>query len=125
VIEATPEDAIVRNGHHDHWSARTWTRGKVDDRDAIHPITPDLTQGACQAIVDATTLPSVWRRRATPERRCANYQRRRGRNAARTTLLARSSRGIGQWDRRLICTARDAALRHCPSPSSCANSTSS
>ena len=24
--------------------------------DAIHPMTPDLAQGACQAIVDATTL---------------------------------------------------------------------
>ena len=58
--------------------------------------------------------PSVWRRRTTPERHCANTSGAGWRNAAGTTWLACSSRGIGQWDRRLICTARDAVLRALP-----------
>ena len=53
------EDAIVRNDIYDRWPARTWTRGRVAlIGDAIHPMTPDLAQGACQAIIDATTLAS-------------------------------------------------------------------
>jgi 2-polyprenyl-6-methoxyphenol hydroxylase-like FAD-dependent oxidoreductase len=60
VIEATPEDAIVRNDIYDRWPARTWTRGRVAlIGDAIHPMTPDLAQGACQAFEDAVALASV------------------------------------------------------------------
>ena len=57
VIDATPEAALIRNDIYDAWPSRTWSRGAVAlVGDAIHPMTPDLGQGACQAIVDATSL---------------------------------------------------------------------
>src|SRR5262245_5844607 len=99
VIEATPEDAIGRNDIYDRWPARSWTRGKVAlIGDAIHPMTPDIAQGACQAIIDATTLARCLAEEDSPREALREYERRRWRNAARTTLLARSSGGIGQWE---------------------------
>jgi 2-polyprenyl-6-methoxyphenol hydroxylase-like FAD-dependent oxidoreductase len=115
VIEATPEDAIVRNDIYDRWPARTWTRGRVAlIGDAIHPMTPDLAQGACNAIVDATTLASCLAEAADPLVALPEYQRRRWRSAARTTLLARGSGRMGQWGGRHTCAARDALLRAMP-----------
>ena len=115
VIEATPEDAIVRNDIYDRWPARTWTRGRVAlIGDAIHPMTPDLAQGACQAIIDATTLASCLAEASDPRAALGGYQRLRWRNAARTTLLARSFGSMGQWDGRLTCAARNALLRAMP-----------
>ena len=115
VIEATPEDTIVRNDIYDRWPARTWTRGRVAlIGDAIHPMTPDLAQGACQAIIDATTLASCLAEASDPRAALREYQRRRWRNAARTTLLARSFGNTGQWDGRLTCAARNALLRAMP-----------
>jgi 2-polyprenyl-6-methoxyphenol hydroxylase-like FAD-dependent oxidoreductase len=117
VIEATPEDALVRNDIYDRWPARTWTRGRVAlIGDAIHPMTPDLAQGACQAIVDATTLADCLARAGDPRAALRAYQQRRWRNAARTTLLARSAGSMGQWQGRLTCVARNAVLRATPLP---------
>jgi 2-polyprenyl-6-methoxyphenol hydroxylase-like FAD-dependent oxidoreductase len=115
VIEATPEDAIVRNDIYDRWPARTWTRGRVAlIGDAIHPMTPDLAQGACQAIIDATTLADCLAKGGDPRAALREYQRRRWRNAARTTLLARSAGSMGQWHGRLTCASRNAVLRATP-----------
>jgi 2-polyprenyl-6-methoxyphenol hydroxylase-like FAD-dependent oxidoreductase len=115
VIEVTAEEAIVRNDIYDRWPARTWTRGRVALLgDAIHPMTPDLAQGACQAIVDAATIADCLAEAGDPRVALREYQRRRWRNAARTTLLARGSGRLGQWDGRLTCTARDALLRAMP-----------
>ena len=117
VIEATPEHAIVRNDIYDRWPTRIWTRGRVAlIGDAIHPMTPDLAQGACQAIVDATTLADCLARAGDPRAALRAYQQRRWRNAARTTLLARSAGSMGQWQGRLTCAARNAVLRATPLP---------
>ena len=96
VIEVTAEEAIVRNDIYDRWPARTWTRGRVAlIGDAIHPMTPDLAQGACQAIVDAATIADCLAEAGDPRAALREYQRRRWRNAARTTLLARGSGRLG------------------------------
>ena len=115
LIEATPDEAIVRNDIYDRRPARTWTKGRVAlIGDAIHPMTPDLAQGACQAIVDATTLAGCLAETADPRAALRAYQRRRWRTAARVTLLARGSGRVGQWDGRLACAARDAVLGAMP-----------
>ena len=82
--------------------------------DAIHPMAPDLAQGACQAIVDATTLAACLA--ASRDRRGAlhEYQQRRRRNAAITTLMARNTGAVGQWEGRIPCTVRNALTRAMP-----------
>jgi 2-polyprenyl-6-methoxyphenol hydroxylase-like FAD-dependent oxidoreductase len=117
VIEATPEATLIHNDIYDSWPTRTWTRGRVAlIGDAIHPMTPDLAQGACQAIIDATTLASCLADTCDAERALNAYQRRRWRTAAITTLVARSSGTMGQWDGHLTCASRDAMFRALPLP---------
>lgn len=115
VIEATPPDTTVRKDVYDRLSGRTWTRGRVALLgDAIHLMTPDLGQGACQAMVDAVTLAGCLAQGDGLGAALASYQRQRWRNAAVTTLLARTFGGMGQLDRRLSCAARDALVRAMP-----------
>jgi 2-polyprenyl-6-methoxyphenol hydroxylase-like FAD-dependent oxidoreductase len=115
VIEATPDDAIIRDDIYDRRPARTWAKGRAAlIGDAIHPMTPDLAQGACQAIVDGTTLARCLAEAGDPRAALREYQRRRWRDAARITLLARGSGRMGQWEGRLACAARDSLFRAAP-----------
>jgi 2-polyprenyl-6-methoxyphenol hydroxylase-like FAD-dependent oxidoreductase len=115
VIEATPPDATVRKDVYDRLPGRTWTRGRVTlIGDAIHLMTPDLGQGACQAMVDAVTLADCLARPGRLDAALVDYQRRRWRNAALTTLLARTFGTMGQLDRPLTCGARDALVKAMP-----------
>ena len=115
LIEATPEAALVRNDIYDRRPARTWGRGRVVlVGDAIHPMTPDLAQGACQAIVDATALATCLAASRHPSAALQAYQRRRWRNAAASTLIARRVGAMGQWQGRAACAVRDALMRNTP-----------
>jgi 2-polyprenyl-6-methoxyphenol hydroxylase-like FAD-dependent oxidoreductase len=79
-------------------------------------MTPDLAQGACQAIVDAATLADCLAEPGDPRAALRAYQQRRWRNAAATTLLARNSGTMGQWDGRIACAPRDALMPVMPLP---------
>ena len=115
VIDATPGTALVRTDIYDRRPARTWGRGRaILLGDAIHPMTPDLAQGACQAIVDATCLATCLAGTRDTRAAAREYQRRRRRNAAITTLTARTMGAMGQWDSRLACAARDAVMPAMP-----------
>ncbi len=57
LIETTDEQAILRNDLFDRPKSRHWGSGRVTLRgDAAHPPTPNLGQGACQALEDALVL---------------------------------------------------------------------
>lgn len=115
VIDATAEADIIRNDIYDRRPTRRWSRGRVALMgDAIHPMTPDLAQGACQAIVDATTLATCLADIRDSRAALREYQQRRWRNAALTVLLARSMGAMGQWDGRITCTARNTLTRAIP-----------
>jgi 2-polyprenyl-6-methoxyphenol hydroxylase-like FAD-dependent oxidoreductase len=115
VIEATPPDTMVRKDVYDRLPGRRWTRGRVAlIGDAIHLMTPDLGQGACQAMVDAVTLADCLAQGGSLDAALVSYQRQRWRNAAFTTVLARTFGNMGQLDRHLTCGARDALVRAMP-----------
>jgi 2-polyprenyl-6-methoxyphenol hydroxylase-like FAD-dependent oxidoreductase len=115
IIDATPQAALIRNDIYDRRPARTWSRGRVAlIGDAIHPMTPDLAQGACQAILDATTLASCLAACGDIRAALREYQQRRWRNAAITTLMARAMGTMGQWDGRMTCAARNTLTRAIP-----------
>src|SRR5215475_9675690 len=115
VIDATPSAAVLRTDIYDRRPARTWIRGRVAlIGDAIHPMTPDLAQGACQAILDATTLATCLAASRDTRAALRDYQQRRWRNAAATTLMARNMGAIGQWKGRTVCTVRNALMRSLP-----------
>jgi 2-polyprenyl-6-methoxyphenol hydroxylase-like FAD-dependent oxidoreductase len=57
LIEATDEEAILCNDLFDRSPLRHWGSGRVTLLgDAAHPLTPNLGQGACQALEDALVL---------------------------------------------------------------------
>ncbi len=115
IIDATPQTAVIRKDIYDRRPTRTWSRGRVALLgDAIHPMTPDLGQGACQAIVDATTLATCLAASHDSRAALREYQQRRWRNAALNTLMARTIGTMGQWDGRITCTARNSLTRAIP-----------
>jgi len=115
VLAATPEQSIVKNDVYDRPPIRRWVVGRVALLgDAAHPMTPDLGQGGCQAIVDAWALANSLTDSGDVARGLADYQRRRWRTAVVATLLARSLGRVGQWEHPVACWARAAALRATP-----------
>ena len=82
--------------------------------DAIHPMTLDLAQGACQAIVDATTLATCLAASRDSRAGLQEYQHRRWRNATITTLMARTMGTMSHWEGRITCTSRNTLTRAIP-----------
>jgi len=57
LIEVTPEADILHNDIYDRPPLRWWGRDRITLLgDAAHPMTPNLGQGACQALEDALVL---------------------------------------------------------------------
>ena len=57
IVAGTPEDAMLQNDIIDRLPMRWWGRGNVTLLgDAAHATTPNLGQGACQALEDAVVL---------------------------------------------------------------------
>jgi 2-polyprenyl-6-methoxyphenol hydroxylase-like FAD-dependent oxidoreductase len=117
LIAATEETAILRTDIYDRDPVRVrWGRGRVTLLgDAAHPMTPDLGQGACQAIEDAVTLVECLEEKENIEAALELYEARRTR---RTAAIVRGSRRLGriaQLQNPLACRLRDAALKALPS----------
>lgn len=114
LLDAADPDAVL---HHDLYQLpplRTYTSGRVVlAGDAAHAMTPDLGQGACQALEDAVVLGSVM----ASGTGLAGYEQQRRR---RTQMIARRSRQIGaiaQWASPAAVSLRNITLRALPSSS--------
>ena len=83
--------------------------------DAAHPMTPDLGQGACQAIEDAVELARCLGHRETGATAALGlYEARRIRRTAWIVRGSRRTGRIAQLKNPLVCRLRDAALRALP-----------
>ena len=83
--------------------------------DAAHPMTPNLGQGACQAIEDAFLLAESLKNGPGIAAALQGYEARR---VKRANILVRRSRQqgwIGHWKHPLGVRLRDMALRMAPS----------
>jgi len=94
IISGTPEDAIVQNDIVDRKPLSFWGRGRVTLLgDAAHAMTPNLGQGACQALEDAVVLASCLGRVRPVEAALRHYERLR---IPRTAAVVRNSRDAGR-----------------------------
>jgi 2-polyprenyl-6-methoxyphenol hydroxylase-like FAD-dependent oxidoreductase len=115
LIAATDETTIVRNDIFDRRPLRRWSVGRATLLgDAAHPMTPNLGQGAGQAMEDAVVLADCLRScRDLPSALRAYESRRIG----RTRMVVRESRRTGrlvQMDGRLARGGRDLVFRSVP-----------
>jgi 2-polyprenyl-6-methoxyphenol hydroxylase-like FAD-dependent oxidoreductase len=115
LIAASKPDSILSNDVCDMDPLPRWSNRRVTLMgDAAHPMTPNLGQGACQAIEDAVVLAACLKTNATVGGALLQYERRR---MARTKQIVLSSRRLGamaQAENAVVCLVRDAAMRLTP-----------
>jgi 2-polyprenyl-6-methoxyphenol hydroxylase-like FAD-dependent oxidoreductase len=113
IIAATDPAVILHNDIADRPPLASWSAGRVTLLgDAAHPMTPNLGQGACQALEDAVVLADCLDGTAELGAALSAYEQRR---IPRTTRIVEQSRRIGQvgqWQNPLACALRDALTRH-------------
>ncbi|MUM18996.1 NAD(P)-binding protein [Mycobacterium sp. CBMA271] len=86
LLDSVGPEGVLQHDSHDLPNLRTFAKGKVALLgDAAHAMTPNIGQGACQALEDAITLARV-----CPDLRAYDALRRR-----RTQRIARDSRRLG------------------------------
>jgi 2-polyprenyl-6-methoxyphenol hydroxylase-like FAD-dependent oxidoreductase len=109
-IAATPPESIARLQIYDRKPLATWGVGRVTLLgDAAHPMTTNLSQGACQVLEDAAALARCLRGGDGIEAALRSYERMRIR---RTSPVVRQSRRVawaGSWKSPLVCALRDRA----------------
>jgi 2-polyprenyl-6-methoxyphenol hydroxylase-like FAD-dependent oxidoreductase len=116
-IAATPE--ILRNDILDRPPIRVWGRGCATLLgDAAHPTTPNLGQGACQAIEDAIVLADQLRRAGNTEGALRAYEKLRQRRTARITTESFRIGRVCQWENSVACWLRNAGTRFFPQSAS-------
>ncbi len=86
--------------------------------DAAHPTTPNLGQGACQAIEDAIVLADQLRRAGNTEGALRAYEKLRQRRTARITTESFRLGRVGQWENSVACWLRNTGTRFFPQSAS-------
>jgi 2-polyprenyl-6-methoxyphenol hydroxylase-like FAD-dependent oxidoreductase len=115
LIAATEESAILRNDIYDLDPIPQWCKGRtVLLGDAAHPMTPNLGQGACQAIADAVVLAVSLRKSSSIESGLAAYESRRIQQASQIVKWSRMVGAIGQRENPVVCWLRDTATSMTP-----------
>lgn len=111
LLAAADETAILKHDLYDLPPLKTYTAGRIAlIGDAAHAMTPNLGQGACQALEDAVVLAHV----ATRDDDLTRYDSQR---RPRTQMIVKRSRligSVGQLSSPLAVLARNALLRSTP-----------
>jgi 2-polyprenyl-6-methoxyphenol hydroxylase-like FAD-dependent oxidoreductase len=114
-IASTPEQAISGTGIYRRSPARTWGRGRVTLLgDAAHPMTPDLSQGAAQALEDAVVLAASLRDTDDPVSGLRAYEATRRRRTAPIVKRSRAAGRLAQSSGRLGASLRDLVIGSLP-----------
>ena len=118
LLRATPEAAIYRREIADRDPIRAWGRGPITLLgDAAHPITPNLGQGACQAIEDAVVLAHHLGGGTDLEDALRSYELSRFERTASFVRRARLIGSVGRWRNPVSCYVRGhIARRAIPGP---------
>ncbi len=115
VIEATAETDILRNDIYELKNLRQWSQRYVTLLgDAAHAMTPNLGQGACQAIEDAVEVGECLKATTDIDDALKLYEKRRATRANRIAFLAHIIGQVVQWENRVLSGARNTIVRSLP-----------
>lgn len=107
VIAATAKDQIIRNDIVDYSPTSQWSRGRVSLLgDAIHSTTPNMGQGACQAIESAFVLGQCLHSFSDHVEAFRKYESMRQQRTASITNNSWRFGRVGQWQNPLACWLR-------------------
>ncbi len=115
LIEATPADKILYNDILDFPPLTCWSLGRVTLLgDAVHPTTPNLGQGACQAIESSLILARCLANAGDLRTALDRYAAERMRRTAWITNQSWQLGRLAQIENPLLCALRNVALRLTP-----------
>ncbi|MEX1365988.1 MAG: FAD-dependent monooxygenase [Nannocystaceae bacterium] len=115
LIDATAAEAILRNDIVDIAPLPRWTKGRVALLgDAAHAMTPNMGQGACQAIEDAVVLAHCLCTQDDVAVALVSYETRRKARAVRFVTRSRAFGRVGQWESAVARALRNTLTRLTP-----------
>lgn len=115
VLDATPDNAILRNDVYFLDPLPRWSKGRIVLLgDAAHATTPGVGQGAAQAIEDAVVLASELARQDRLANALAGYETIRRPRAELTLKLSRRADRAAQLSSPLGWRLRNQLVRHTP-----------
>lgn len=115
LIEATPPGSILKTIASDRLPTKVWGRGRMTMLgDAIHPTTPNLGQGGCLAMEDATVLARCFEEYGATEEALRNYEQLRYKRTAALSKYSRYYGSVGQWENICARALRRTALALAP-----------
>lgn len=115
VIEATDESHILRTDIYQSEPLRHWSRGRVTLLgDAAHAMTPNLGQGACQAIEDAVALADCLKAEPNVAAALQLYEKRRIKRVNRIKWLSGLVGPAVQMENPVAARARNALVKGIP-----------
>lgn len=99
LIDSTPRSSILKTDAFDRPPNKSWGSGRMTLLgDAIHPTTPNLGQGGCLAMEDATVLARCFHKYGASEEALRAYERCRYRRTSAVSKYSRYYGSIGQWE---------------------------
>jgi 2-polyprenyl-6-methoxyphenol hydroxylase-like FAD-dependent oxidoreductase len=115
-VHASLEASVLRHDIYELSNLDQFAGGRVALLgDAAHAMTPNLGQGACQAMEDAATLAAVLDRETSIPDALARYDRLRRPRTQRIVRQSRQMGAIGQWESRPAIVVRNMLLPLIPS----------
>ena len=115
VLNATSENRIIRTDISDRNPVTRWHKDRVVLLgDAAHAMTPNLGQGACQAIEDAAVLAEELARPGTVDKALERYERRRVKRVNAVVMQARRLGRLAQLQHPAAAWCRNTLMRLTP-----------
>jgi FAD-dependent urate hydroxylase len=115
LIIETPDDTILNNGIYEIAPLKSWQDGRVILLgDSAHAMTPNLGQGACQAIEDAVILGQLFCETSDIETVLSHYQQRRIPRSNSILKQSQQMGKMGQLENRLLCNLRNTTFKFIP-----------